>query len=146
MLTFPPALILIPVLIPIVILAAEIFEWKNSKKIESEYGFLAVTDAVLICLERETEARDSREAIEQLEKICKAMASFQNDITVFCEFWTKQDVQLEDLKDRLHALRRGGKADRLHVQTILTSSSEAKEDYRAYVTIVRAFLTMLVCF
>lgn len=129
---FPPALLLLPILLPVVILASEAIEWRNNKQIKSKC-ILCFAPFTLLrnFVEREIECRDCREAIRELGNATQSLAKIGHGVDQFANYWLSLHVMLEDLSGRLVDLR-GKRAYRMRLHAILSTWKELRDMYKNY--------------
>ena len=138
---FPPAGLIMPVAIPLVILATEIFRYKNNKHIK---GLLCISSNSIThtCLpERETVARDCRDAINELRDVSKALLNLRKGVEMFSEFWLRLDTSLDELVGRIKEFQ-GRKAtrNRLELRAILAIWEQLRDGYAKYLSKVCCLL------
>ncbi|KAJ7593468.1 hypothetical protein C8J56DRAFT_931161 [Mycena floridula] len=112
---FPPALLVMPVLVPLVVLASQVFSYKNKKAIKK----------------RETEARDLRDAIQDLRQVSEILTNFRKQVDMFGDYWIKVEIALDEVARRIGELRKS-KPNRIQLRAILAIWKELKDDYARY--------------
>ncbi|TFK40236.1 hypothetical protein BDQ12DRAFT_680560 [Crucibulum laeve] len=117
----PPAVILLPIVLPLITLIAEGFDMHNSKKIEK----------------RKTEARDIEDALQVVNRAATELATLTETIDIFAHHWTKVETLLNTIRGRMDELREG-KGMRLRLKALKSSWDEVGQSYLTYaVTIQR---------
>jgi len=111
----PPALIILPIALPLISLVAEAYETRVVKRIA----------------ERERQQQSCIEALETLHKVSKDLALLGDCIAEFAMFWTNIDLLLQGVKGRVDELR-VTKALRLRLKSVKSSWEEIEGTYRVY--------------
>lgn len=134
---FPPAVLAMPVLVPLVVLASEIFNYKNKKKIKGKLHWHnpMLTWTITYRTAREMEARDCRDVIRDMRNVSKALSKFRVEVGVFSNYWLALDTTLDELPRRINDLR-ATKGNRIRLRAILDIWKELKEEYSKYLTSV----------
>ncbi|KAF5381974.1 hypothetical protein D9615_004296 [Tricholomella constricta] len=105
--TFPPALLFLPVALPLLTLVIEAREIQLAKKIEK----------------REKKVYECRDAIAQLERIAEGLQKLDAFNDGLTQFWSRAETSLEVLKGRVGELR-GAKFLKLELSTIEKTCEE----------------------
>lgn len=81
--------------------------------------------------EREKQARDCRDAIEQLNNITQDLDQLEKSICQFADFWSRQETVLDIIKGRLEDLR-GSRHITLRLKNIHESWEEVGKSLLDY--------------
>ncbi|KAH9481656.1 hypothetical protein JR316_0006183 [Psilocybe cubensis] len=111
----PPALIVLPIALPLISLVAEAFENKATRKIA----------------DRQMREQNCRDALEMIEKISHDLARFGECIDRFAEFWGLIELTLEMISGRAQDLR-GSRALRLRLKGIRSDWVDISQSYQTY--------------
>ncbi|KAE9408356.1 hypothetical protein BT96DRAFT_697089 [Gymnopus androsaceus JB14] len=113
---FPPALLVLPVVLPIMVLLGDYLEVKNNKRIK----------------ECKIEERKIREAITQLEAASGSLSLMNDYLDQLSSFWIEIELILKGINDRLGDFRFRSPSSHIQLQMIKSSSNEAKGKYKDY--------------
>ncbi|KAJ7086064.1 hypothetical protein B0H15DRAFT_845140 [Mycena belliarum] len=115
MIVFPPMMLILPVGLPIAILALEVYENRSSKTLTK----------------RDDEILDCRHGLQELENITTCLARFAEHINNLTEFWLRSDTMLETISNGVRLIR--GNTVRMRLKSIIGLWEEAAELYMRYV-------------
>ncbi|RDB26388.1 hypothetical protein Hypma_006855 [Hypsizygus marmoreus] len=123
---FPPAVVVLPVVFPIITLVAECIEMKISKRVAS----------------REKQSKDCKKAIEQLERVTSDMVQLLSSVNSFAQYWVRQETILEIVKSRLENLRES-KYTGLKLDMIQRNWVEVAKSLRDYSVKMKTLLSYI---
>ncbi|KAJ6570220.1 hypothetical protein DFH09DRAFT_1465560 [Mycena vulgaris] len=111
---FPPLMLILPVGLPIAILALEAYEQHKSKEL----------------MRRDEEIFDCRNGFEELQKVTSFLAGFAQHVDELTEFWLRSDTMLETISNGVHRIR--GNTARIRLEATKKLWAEAAESYLKY--------------
>ncbi|KAJ7116359.1 hypothetical protein C8R44DRAFT_206491 [Mycena epipterygia] len=113
---FPPVLLILPVALPIAILALQAYGHHSSKAL----------------MKRQDEIWDCRAGLAELQDITMCLARLAEHVDSMTEFWVRSDTMLETISNGVHRIK--GNAARLRLQTTVSHWKSAAESYTEYAT------------
>ncbi|KAJ6612299.1 hypothetical protein B0H10DRAFT_2053143 [Mycena sp. CBHHK59/15] len=123
---FPPMMLVLPVALPLAILAVEAFEHHTSKKLN----------------QRTNEVIDCRDGLQQLEAITMCLSEVGSRVDSLIQFWIRSDTMLGTISSGVDRLK-GKKAARLRLQTTREHYESAEILYREYIVKLEFIQTMV---
>lgn len=131
---FPPALIFLPVALPVLQVLSEMLDKRMSraisgmKVIKARVKSLALT---FMHVEREFRSQSYQEALETLKKMTDDLVQLNICIDEFASFWTHAETLLAVVTTRIRELR-STKAPELRLKTVRSSWENIKDSYESY--------------
>ncbi|KAF8207193.1 hypothetical protein K438DRAFT_427941 [Mycena galopus ATCC 62051] len=114
--SLPPLVLILPIALPIAILALEVYENRNSKESKK----------------REVQILDCRAGLDELRNIIKCLSLLAAHVDSLTEFWLHSDTMLETISGSVDRLQ--GTTARLRLKAMLKQWKSAGEFYTEYVT------------
>ncbi|KAJ7178856.1 hypothetical protein C8R43DRAFT_942458 [Mycena crocata] len=111
---FPPMLLILPVGLPIAILALEAYEHRSSRAL----------------MKRRDEILDCQAGLRELDEITMGLTGLARHIDSLTEFWVRSDTMLETIYNGVHRMR--DNTARLRLATIMNGWERAAEVYMDY--------------
>ncbi|KAJ7183124.1 hypothetical protein C8R46DRAFT_1065997, partial [Mycena filopes] len=115
---FPPMMLIIPVGIPIAILAIEAYEHKSSQAL----------------LQRQDEIMDCQIGLQQLKDITSCLAFLAQHVDILIEFWSRSDTMLESIANGVARIKGNTPRLKLRLKATIASWKDVGEIYTDYVT------------
>lgn len=129
---FPPAIIVLPVILPLVYLVTKGCQWNFEKQVQSEpmqYPSHHSTDQIL---EREKEKTTFESQLTVLKDIALTMVEFEKAVDSFAEYWSQMEIIITALHGRVDDLR-GKKHVRMRLMTIQKDLEVLENKFSNYV-------------
>ncbi|KAF7330335.1 hypothetical protein MVEN_02471800 [Mycena venus] len=114
--SLPPLVLILPIALPIAILALEVYENRSSKTLKK----------------RETQILTCQEGLQELQNITKCLAHLAQHVDTLIDFWLRSDTMLETISGGVDRIR--GNTARLRLKAIVKQWNSAGEFYAAYAT------------
>ncbi|KAJ7746626.1 hypothetical protein B0H16DRAFT_1852861 [Mycena metata] len=115
---FPPMMLIIPVGIPIAILAVEAYEHRSSKAL----------------MKREDEIMDCRIGLQQLKDMTTCLAVLAQHVDSMVEFWLRSDTMLDTISSGVGRIKGNTSRVKLRLKAIKQQWKDAGEKYTDYAT------------
>ncbi|KAJ6577354.1 hypothetical protein B0H19DRAFT_555980 [Mycena capillaripes] len=112
----PPLILILPIGLPIAILALDFYENRSSKALR----------------EREDQIMDCRTGLQELQGITKCLAGLADHVDLLIDFWLRSDTMLETLSNSVERIQ--GNTARLRLKAIIKQWKSAGEFYTDYAT------------
>lgn len=130
----PPALIFLPMALPLITLVTEALEKKVNMKIagESHPKFLSAFGLMRRIIVREMRVQNCQDALETLNQATSDLAQLDKCIDEFASFWTSVKGLLDHVMGRVEGLR-DSQALRMRLKSIRSTWVVIAESYQDYV-------------
>ncbi|KAJ6468459.1 hypothetical protein C8R45DRAFT_938355 [Mycena sanguinolenta] len=123
--SLPPLVLILPVALPIAILALEVYENRSSKKAKK----------------RETQIMDYRAGLNELQNVTLCLAALAQHVDSLIDWWIRSDTILETVSSSVERIR--GSTARLRLEAIRKQWESAGALYLDYVTKARPTFSIL---
>ncbi|KAJ7739323.1 hypothetical protein B0H14DRAFT_2638292 [Mycena olivaceomarginata] len=117
--SLPPLVLILPIALPIAILALEVYDNRSSKTLRK----------------REDEITDCQTGLKELHNITLCLVSLAENVDLLIDFWLRSDTMLETISHGVDRLR--DNRARLRLEAIVEQWTSAGEFYTDYTTKAR---------